>query len=245
MAAAKRQTEEATIGAEPPVEMPVGLEASAPDVTMVSALVTGGAAHDLNNVLALLLMQIDVLGESTSAEEARELLDGMRGGLRRGVSIAETLLRQAQAEAGQRVPLNPKLLVTGLQKRCRTLLGEDVAITAHYPEGLPQVAVEPRVMFAVLLRLCRLALETTPGRTLALRVEPLDGDADGKTASGAFPAVVLSIAARGWRVGEADGEIGEGHPLLGDVAAALARHGGRVLTVPSAGAIRLVLPFHE
>lgn len=239
MVAAKRQTEEATIGAEPPVEMPVGLEASAPDVTMVSALVTGGAAHDLNNVLALLLMQIDVLGESTSAEEAPELLDGMRGGLRRGVSIAETLLRQAQAEAGQRVPLNPKLLVTGLQKRCRTLLGDGVGVTTHYPEGLPQVAVEPRVMFAVLLHLCRLALETTQGRALALRVEPVDADS---AADGAPTAVALSIAARGWRVGEADEEVREGHPLLGDVAAALAQHGGRVLTVPSAGAIRLVLP---
>jgi len=232
--------DEGTIGGEPPVDMPSGLEASALDVATVSALVTGGAAHELNNVLALLLMQIDVLAQSGVAEEAQDLVEGMRGGLRRGVAVAETLLRQAQAEAGQRVPLNPKLLVTGLQKRCRTLLGNDVGITAHYPEGLPQVAVEPRVMFAVLVRLCRLALEATTGRALALRVERLDGHGEGTPVE-----VVLSIAARGWSVGETEGEILEEHPLLGDVAAAVEGHGGRVLALPSAGTIRLVLPSLE
>lgn len=226
--------EEAVIGAASPIALPASLERGALDQAAVTALVAGGAAHELNNVLAQLLLQIEVLEASALSEETEELLGSMRSGLRRGVDIAHTLLRQAQAESGLRVPLNPKYLVTGIQKRSRSLFGSEVGVTSRYPDALPAIAAEPRVLTAALIRLCRFALESTGGTNVALLVEVADQDGAQR--------VVFAVSARDFRPIASEGEVQPTDPRLGDVVTAVTEHGGRVLAAPAAGAIRVELP---
>lgn len=54
-----------------PVELPESLEAGAPEQAAVTALVAGGAAHELDNVLAQLFVQIEVLPRPFGAPPCR------------------------------------------------------------------------------------------------------------------------------------------------------------------------------
>ena len=68
----------------------------------------GGIAHDLNNVLAPLLISVRLLKEKVSDDDGRSLLDSLEANVNRGASLVKQVLTFGRGIKGERVPIHLK-----------------------------------------------------------------------------------------------------------------------------------------
>ena len=80
-------------------------------VESIGAL-AGGIAHDLNNVLAPILMSVQLLRDVATDDSVRVMLDTMETSAQRGASILRQLLTFVRGMEGERGLLQPKHLQT-------------------------------------------------------------------------------------------------------------------------------------
>jgi two-component system, cell cycle sensor histidine kinase and response regulator CckA len=71
----------------------------------------GGIAHDLNNVLAPILLAIDLLADAESDPRRAELLQTIQGSAERGAAMVRQVLAFARGVSGERVELDLTRLV--------------------------------------------------------------------------------------------------------------------------------------
>jgi PAS domain S-box-containing protein len=140
---------------------------------LVGAL-TGGIAHDLNNVLAVILTAADNLRLDLANEERRQVLDELAAAARRGAAVVRQILSFARGAALSDGPLRPTLLLNDLARLMRNLLPRSVTIQSDIPDDLPLLVGEEPQLYQVVLNLCVNARDAMPqGGTLTLsaRVE--------------------------------------------------------------------------
>ena len=147
----------------------------------------GGVAHDMNNVLAVVLSYSAFLLEGLEKGEMRaDDVHEIRTAAQRGAALTKQLL----AFSRQRV-LKPGLLdlnktITEMLRMVRTLIGEDVAVETHLADGLPRVKIDPGHLEQVIMNLAVNARDAMPtGGKLVVSTELSDG------------TVVLSVADNG------------------------------------------------
>ena len=136
-----------------------------------------GLAHDLNNVLAPIMMAVQCLKEEAVGESVRTWLQTLETCSQRGADIVRQVLTFARGVEGSRVPLNPKHLVLEMQRIARETFPRSINVTA-------QICKEPRLIEAdatqiqqVLMNLCVNARDAMPdGGTLTLNVENAEMD---------------------------------------------------------------------
>src|SRR5262249_7322114 len=75
----------------------------------------GGIAHDLNNVLAPIMVSVRMLGESVKDAEAAEILDVLEQSAQRGSDLIKQLLVFGRGIQGQRVEVNLVRMIRELQ----------------------------------------------------------------------------------------------------------------------------------
>ena len=66
----------------------------------------GGIAHDLNNMLAPVLMSIELLKETESADERDQILATVEASTRRGAEMVRQVLSFARGVEGDRAPVD-------------------------------------------------------------------------------------------------------------------------------------------
>jgi PAS domain S-box-containing protein len=147
----------------------------------------GGVAHDMNNVLAIVLSYADFLAEGLSKGQVQaEDVQAIQKAAQRGVAMTKQLL----ALSRQRV-LQPRLLdvddaITETLRLVRTLIGANVVVETRLAGGLPKVTLDPGQLEQVLLNLAVNARDAMPnGGTLVFSTQLVQG------------AVVLSVADNG------------------------------------------------
>jgi PAS domain S-box-containing protein len=140
---------------------------------LVGAL-TGGIAHDLNNVLAVILTAADNLKLTLSNEERRQVLDELTAAAQRGATVVRQILSFARGVAIVDGPLRPTPLLNELAQLLRHLLPRSVSLQTDIPSDLPILVGDGSQLFQVVLNLCVNARDAMPqGGTLMLgaRVE--------------------------------------------------------------------------
>jgi len=80
----------------------------------------GGIAHDLNNILAPIMMSIGVLRNTVSDPQSAEILDTIEVSAERGADIVRQVLSFARGMDGQRVEMQLKHLIRDLEKSSKT-----------------------------------------------------------------------------------------------------------------------------
>jgi PAS domain S-box-containing protein len=133
---------------------------------------TGGIAHDLNNVLAVILTAAGNLQLDLAEAERRQVLDELMMAARRGITVVRQIVSFARGIAPGSGPLDPRPLLHDFERLLRHLLPRSVSIQSSIPQDLPPLVGDEAQLYQVLLNLCVNARDAMPqGGTLRLDIQ--------------------------------------------------------------------------
>jgi PAS domain S-box-containing protein len=157
----------------------------------------GGIAHDLNNVLAPILMSIDLLRLDLDAADRRDILDTMETSVRRGADMVRHVLSFARGVEGARVTMHVDHLLPDVVATVRHAGRTGVDVQTSSAPDLWMIEGDPAQLHQVLLALCDNACAAMPdGGTLTISMAntTLDAGLDVPHASARpGPYVVLTV----------------------------------------------------
>ncbi len=143
---------------------------------------TGGVAHDFNNILTIIIGNLDVMaGEADASRRERARERAMRGA-QRAAKLTQQLLAFSRRQS-----LNPKhcdvnKLVTGTIELIRPVLGEQVVVQTVLAPGSWLAEIDPHQFESALLNLALNARDAMPhGGTL--KIETSNEEVDTRRAS--------------------------------------------------------------
>jgi len=114
----------------------------------------GGIAHDLNNVLAPILMAIKLLQQKFADEQSQRLLATLRASAERGAGIINQLLSFARGAEGEHTTLQPRHLIKEMEKVLKETLPKLIQIQTSVPEDLWFINGDTTQLYQVLMNLC-------------------------------------------------------------------------------------------
>lgn len=122
-----------------------------------------GMAHDLNNILAPILMSLELLREHTDGTSGEVLVDTLESGARRGADLIRQVLGLARGLEGQTEPLDLGQLVRDILRVLGETFPKNIQIISRLPEGILRVLADATQMQQVLMNLCVNARDAMPG----------------------------------------------------------------------------------
>jgi two-component system cell cycle sensor histidine kinase/response regulator CckA len=126
-------------------------------------LLAGGIAHDLNNVLAPIVLGLDLLSREALEPAQRALVETMRQSAHRGGELVRQVLTFARGSQGQRVAVRLGELIDECVSLLRRTFPPSIPITVSVAPDLWAVEAEPTRLHQVLLNLCVNARDAMPG----------------------------------------------------------------------------------
>jgi len=139
----------------------------------------GGVAHDLNNLLAAMIANLELLAPHLAEPTLRELADEACLAAADGARLAARLLAFAR-----RLPLDPRpvdlgALVRGCAGALRQTVGETIEVAIATPPSSPVALVDPAQLKVALIGLAANARDAMPrGGHLTVEVSSARLDAD-------------------------------------------------------------------
>jgi two-component system sensor kinase len=131
----------------------------------------GGIAHDLNNVLAPILMAVDLFPRLPEKERPN-LLAAIRSGAERGAEMVRQILSFARGVEGQRINVQLKHLVRDLEKVLGSTLPKSIGVQTQLARNLWVVKGDATQLYQVLMNLCVNARDAMPqGGQLTIAAE--------------------------------------------------------------------------
>ena len=137
---------------------------------------TGGVAHDFNNVLQIIggnLQLLKLVGNLNEAARAR--VEMALSGVERGAKLASHLLAFARRQPLQSVVIDPGHLLREMDDMARRVLGASTLVRTEIAHGLGSTMIDPNQLNNVLLNLVINARDAMPdGGTLTIRGANID-----------------------------------------------------------------------
>jgi two-component system cell cycle sensor histidine kinase/response regulator CckA len=132
----------------------------------------GGIAHDLNNVLAPILIGTQVLGAEPLGGDARKVLETMRARAQRGAEMIQQILSFARGVGGEPAVLDIKNSLAEVQTLAGETFPRSIRIQVKVPQQLYAVKGNATQLHQVLLNLCVNARDAMPnGGSLCLAAQ--------------------------------------------------------------------------
>ncbi|MGO8764623.1 MAG: PAS domain-containing protein [Limisphaerales bacterium] len=139
--------------------------------------VATGIAHDLNNILAPILISIEMLRHKLQDQEYLGMLAKAEASAHRGADIIKQMLWFSRGLAGQRGPLNLPQLIGDVAQFCSETFGATVQVKKQVDPSLGTVGGDLTQMHQVLMNLCTNAREAMPnGGTLTIGARNAEED---------------------------------------------------------------------
>jgi PAS domain S-box-containing protein len=133
----------------------------------------GGIAHDLNNVLAPIMMAGDLLGDRDNDTEAAQLLEVISKSAKRGSELVRQILLFARGMEGPKVAVDPAGLFAELRVLLEGTLPKSIQVGFDVAAGVRDMAGDPIRLQQMLLSLSVNARDAMPnGGSLAIRATP-------------------------------------------------------------------------
>ena len=131
-----------------------------------------GIAHDLNNILAPIMMSIDLLRDYVTGTEAHTVLETLNVSARRGADIVRQVLSFARGLEGERIEIQPKHLLKDIESIIRDTFPKDIRLRFLAPNDIWTILGDPTQIHQVLLNLCVNARDAMPlGGSLKIGAE--------------------------------------------------------------------------
>lgn len=132
----------------------------------------GGIAHDLNNVLAPIVMGIDVIATTVTDPDNLELLATMAASARRGAELIEQVLSFARGVEGRKISLRPQHTIDEIARIVRDTFPKSIEIVVSISKRIWNIEGDPTQLHQVLLNLCVNARDAMPaGGRIQIRAE--------------------------------------------------------------------------
>jgi len=125
-----------------------------------------GIAHDMNNVLSVVLNAAEAEGADPSGDSMKTL-STIRDAVRRGSSMMRELMTFAGENRITLMRAKPQLVMEDIRHLAVHMVAENVELTIGEAEGVPDVDVDPNQFWKVLFNIVKNASEaigTRPGR---------------------------------------------------------------------------------
>ena len=131
-----------------------------------------GIAHDLNNVLAPIMMAIELIRTKVSDTDGKKLLDTVESSAKRGSAIVKQVLAFGRGIKGEQINLQLKHVISEVVKIVEETFPKSIEIRTDTPGNLWTVMADPTQMHQVLLNVCVNARDAmSHGGTLTLSAE--------------------------------------------------------------------------
>jgi two-component system cell cycle sensor histidine kinase/response regulator CckA len=117
-------------------------------------LLAGGIAHDLNNVLAPIMLAMDIFKLRYTDPGDRERLEMVRRSAERGAGIVKQILTFARGVDGERATLQPAHIVKEVRNLIRETLPRKIDIQTDLADNLFAVQGDLTQLHQVMLNLC-------------------------------------------------------------------------------------------
>jgi signal transduction histidine kinase/ActR/RegA family two-component response regulator len=132
----------------------------------------GGVAHDLNNILAPILMSIQILKLNATDSETASILKTIETSAKRGADIVRQVLSFARGLESQRIEVQPKQLLGDVENIIRGTFSKNIQVEISVPEDVWTIRGDPTQVHQILLNLSVNARDAMPnGGTLTVSVE--------------------------------------------------------------------------
>jgi two-component system cell cycle sensor histidine kinase/response regulator CckA len=133
----------------------------------------GGIAHDLNNILAPIMLGMGMLRDRLTDEDSREILETISSSAQRGAEMVSQVLSFARGQEVKRSEIRPVDLIVDVVRIARDTLPKNIEIVTDVDAGLPAIYGDATQCHQVLLNLCVNARDAMPnGGTLKLSARP-------------------------------------------------------------------------
>jgi len=137
----------------------------------------GGIAHDLNNVLAPIMMAIEVLRSKIADPGGRNILNTIETSAKRGADIVRQVLAFGRGVEGDRILVQIKHVVNEVAKIACETFPKSIDIKTDVPRDLWTVSADPTQMHQVLLNMLVNARDAMPkGGILTISAENITVD---------------------------------------------------------------------
>jgi PAS domain S-box-containing protein len=161
----------------------------------------GGVAHDLNNILAPMLMAAGLLKDKLHDKHDREILTMVEQGAQRGASIIGQLLTFSRGIEGARVSVQLRHLIKEIVQLMRETFPRNITFEEKSTGELWSVVADATQLHQVLVNLCVNARDAMPdGGKLTLEAGNIElSEADVKDTPSAKPGpyIVVKVADTG------------------------------------------------
>jgi len=136
-----------------------------------------GIAHDLNNVLAPILMSIEVLKAKLPGPGGQKVLNTIEAAAKRGSDIVRQVLAFGRGVAGDHIPVQPRHVIGEVVKIARETFPRSIDVNADLPRDLWIIMADPTQLHQVLLNIFVNARDAMPrGGTLSVSAENVSVD---------------------------------------------------------------------
>jgi two-component system, cell cycle sensor histidine kinase and response regulator CckA len=133
-----------------------------------------GIAHDLNNVLAPILMTAQLLETQLHDERSKRLLPILVGNAKRGANLVKQVLSFTRGVEGEHTLLQLKHLIIEIQQIIKETFPKTIQFSIQISKNLSPVYGDSTQLHQVLMNLCVNARDAMPnGGTLKITVENL------------------------------------------------------------------------
>lgn len=138
----------------------------------------GGIAHDLNNLLAPIVMGVELLRQGEASPTHRRVIDTIERSARRGTDLVKQVLSFARGVEGARVAVHLGHIIREIVTMTQTTFPKSITLEVDVPRDLWLVTGDPTQLNQVLLNLCVNARDAMPtGGRLCIRVRNTEVDA--------------------------------------------------------------------
>jgi len=164
-------------------------------------MLASGIAHDLNNVLAPMMMAVPMLRERVDNPADRKLLDMLDRSVRRGAELVRQILSFARGAEGGHKLLQPRHLLADLEKMILETFPKSIRFRKNIDPELWSIRGNATQIHQVLLNLCVNARDAMlQGGALSIaagnkRLTGVEAEAHADAKPGAF--VSISVADTG------------------------------------------------
>jgi signal transduction histidine kinase len=155
----------------------------------------GGIAHDLNNMLTVVLGNLSALEERTQGNsDVQELVEPALLATRRGAALIKRLLTFSRQQPLEPRPVDVIGLIEGFRTLLRRSLPENIALSMDFGQDLSHAMTDPHQLESALLNLCLNARDAmTASGTLTLSVAMAQVDAGEAASLGMQPGRYVGV----------------------------------------------------
>ncbi len=127
-------------------------------------LMAGGVAHDFNNILTIIQVNLELIlmAESNLQAEGKECLAAIAKATGQAADLNRQLLTFSRREAMQKEPLDLNDLTADFTKMLRRIVGEHIQVQNHFAPAMPLLIGDPGMIEQVLMNLAVNARDAMP-----------------------------------------------------------------------------------